>query len=247
MLLLKTNFYKNVIEDSYKIASNEIIKQLSRFKCNELGYNNSFEVDEINIDRKTIEETNNNIFTKVSEQDSCFLIGGDHSLTYSGVKGFMKNNSTSGLVVFDANPNPGNYLRQLIEEDIIDSSKIILIGIRNYTQEELLFLKQNNISYFNMKKIFELKINEIMDVITETIKGWDNFYLSLNLNVADPAFAPGVTHPEPGGLTSRELIYCIQRIKLLKCSFGELIGVKIAKDSNNRTVILSAKLLSELF
>jgi len=279
MLLLKTELYENSIKNNSNNNNNnascEIIKQLNNFTCNESGYRSSFEVDEIKINQENIKEnntdnnkhnttnnnnnnhtTNNNIFSKVSEQNSCFLIGGDHSITYSGVKGFMKNNPSAGLIVFDANPNckinsdifsSKNYLKRLVEDSIIDPLRIILFGLRNYSQEELLFLKQNNIQYFNMKKIFELGINEIMDVITETMKSWGKFYLSLNINIVDPTFAPGVIDSEPGGLTSRELIYCIQRIKLLKCEFGELIGINITKDINKITISLSAKLLSELF
>ena len=73
----------------------------------------------------------------------------------------------------------------------------------------------------------------------------DPIYISIDLDSLDPAYAPGVSHPEPGGLSTRDIIKTISRIK------GDIVGADIVeynplKDVNNITSITAAKLLKEL-
>ena len=70
-------------------------------------------------------------------------------------------------------------------------------------------------------------------------------YISIDLDGIDPAFAPGVSHPEPGGFSTRDIIKIISNID------GELVGADIVeynprRDINNITAITAAKLLKEL-
>ena len=76
-------------------------------------------------------------------------------------------------------------------------------------------------------------------------KSDDPIYISIDLDGLDPAFAPGVSHPEPGGFSTRDLIQIISNID------GRIIGADIVecnpeKDINNITAITAAKLLKEL-
>jgi len=81
----------------------------------------------------------------------------------------------------------------------------------------------------------------------ETARGWGAFYLSIDIDVIDPAFAPGTGFREPGGLTSREMIYFIQRLKRLKnLKMTDITEVNPSKDSADLTVKLAAKLVKEL-
>ena len=73
------------------------------------------------------------------------------------------------------------------------------------------------------------------------------FYLSIDIDGVDPAYAPGVTWPEPGGLTSREIVYLVRKLKKLKGLVGtEIVEVNPEKDINNMTVKLAARLVKEL-
>ena len=72
-------------------------------------------------------------------------------------------------------------------------------------------------------------------------------YVSVDIDVIDPAFAPATGYPEPGGLSSREFIYLIQRINKMKNLRGiDIVEINPEKDENNLTIKLGAKILSEL-
>ena len=129
----------------------------------------------------------------------------------------------------------------------MDASRVILIGLRSWDGKEKEFLDANKIRYFTMKQIMLTGISEVCDTVTETIREWGSVYLSIDIDVVDPSAAPGTGHCEPGGMSSRELIYFLQRIRLLKnLGMIDLVEVNPSKDVNEMTVKLGAKLLSEL-
>ena len=91
-------------------------------------------------------------------------------------------------------------VRRLVEEDIIEPENILQIGIRAATEEQMEFTRKNNIKMITPGKIYN------------RIKFRTNFekaYLSFDLDVLDPAYALGVGNPEPGGLSTRELVEII--------------------------------------
>ena len=67
-----------------------------------------------------------------------------------------------------------------------------------------------------MKDIFENGVNEVCDTIMEICRKFNKLHISLDIDVVDPAFAPGVGYLESGGLSSNEILYFIRRLKLLK-------------------------------
>ena len=85
------------------------------------------------------------------------------------------------------------------------------------------------------------------DRIMEETRKFDCLYLSLDIDIIDPAFAPGTGYLEPGGLTSRQFIYLIQRISLLNnLKVIDLVEVNPEKDLNGITVKLASKIIAEL-
>ena len=81
----------------------------------------------------------------------------------------------------------------------------------------------------------------------ETEKNWDSLYLSIDIDAVDPAFAPGTGFIEPGGFTSREVLYIVQRLKRLRnLKMIDLVEVNPKKDLNKMTIKLSAKIVKEL-
>ena len=70
-------------------------------------------------------------------------------------------------------------------------------------------------------------------------------YISLDLDVLDPAFAPGISHYEPGGLTTRELITIIQQIEVPVIG-ADIVEYNPMRDLNNMTAMLGYKLMKEL-
>lgn len=237
-----------------------ILRALDDIYTNEKGKiidKKLFRLEEILVDNSNIEEANKLIYENAkevfSEQDKVFFVGGDHSISYSLVRAFKDSFTKPFLIVFDAHadcmkfgkePTHEEWLRKLIEEGFL-TENIILIGARNLWPEEKVFLQENKIKIITMKEIWENR-EEICDLLMEKAKEADAFYVSIDIDVVDPAHAPGTGYQEPGGLSSRELIYFLQRLSLLKnFKAADIVEINPDKD-DGKTVKLGAKLLAEM-
>lgn len=238
------------------LAPDALVNGLRSANAAESGINPSFSVDEVKVEQTNISETQENIFRKISGlNEKAIILGGDHSITFPSFKAFSEKNKNSCLVVFDAHPDcdeeagiatHDTYVRNLIK-DGIKPSHIILIGIRSFGANEMDFLRQNKVNFFSMKQLFDQGIKESCDLIMEQLRQFDSLYLSVDIDVVDPAFAPGTGYCEPGGLSSRELIYFLQRLNFLKnIKLFDLVEINPKKDINNLTVNLGVKIIAEL-
>ena len=241
-----------------ELAPEEIIKQTVNIFSNENNRELKIELSSVNVNNSDIEESQQNIFNKIKQlNEFAIMLGGDHSITYSSFKAFAANNPDAGLILFDAhadccegtkNPTHEDYIRDLIEEGTLKAENLIIIGLRNWHINEMNFLKQNKIMFFDMKKIFELKAEEVCDSVMEIARNWSSLYISIDIDCIDPAFAPGTGYLEPGGLTAREMIYFVQRLKLLKnLRMVDLVEVNPKKDVNGMTSKLAAKIVCEFY
>ncbi|MFH1358753.1 MAG: arginase family protein [archaeon] len=238
----------------------QVIKALRDIKTNEnkkeINVDN-LNLEEIHVDLDNQKEAHDLIFENSKEifekNSKAFFIGGDHSISYSIVRAFDKINKNSSLVVFEAHADcldeggihSENWLRRLIEQGFL-GSKIILIGSRNLSSKELRFLKENKVTLIKMDLLQE-DIQEVCDLVMERVRDSEGFYVSIDLDCVDPGFAPGVTEIEPGGLSSRELIYFIKRLSLLdNFKGGDIVEINPEKDINDMTIKLGAKLLGEM-
>tara|TARA_Y100000034_G_C6826961_1_gene372932 strand:- start:219 stop:1001 length:783 start_codon:yes stop_codon:yes gene_type:complete len=236
----------------------KILDSLKSIKSNEDGKAIDFEklnLEEIHVDLENIEEANHLILENSKEafekNNKVFFIGGDHYITYSIGKAFNKIEENPLLIVFDAHADcrdskgHDSWLRNLVESGFL-GNKIILISPRNFLKQDIEYMKENNIVWIGMHVINE-DIEEICDMIMERARKSSGFYLSIDIDCLDPAFAPGVSYSEPGGLTNRQLIYFIKRLKLLDNFRGaDIVEVNPDMDSNNITVKLGAKLIAEM-
>ncbi len=235
-------------------APEKIVEQLKKLTCNEQGYPSSFTQELVEINNEDINKAHEQVVQATKNKSNIIILGGNHALSYSAMKATCTKED--GLIIFDAHPDceettniptHEDYLRALIEEDKIDPKKIILIGIRNQSPNEKAFLKKHNINCFTMQKIEKLGFDEVIDVAMEQSYNNKRTYVSIDIDVVDPAFAPGTGYPEPGGITSRQMISAVQRIKKLKnLHVADLVEVNPTKDINNTTVKLAAKLAKEL-
>lgn len=241
--------------DGAKDAPDQIIKSMKEMYLNENGLKPNFDIDSVEVDNNNLEDSHNAIYDKVKQLDKSILLGGDHSITGPAFKAFAENNKGAGIIVFDAHPDlmesvgPSSHedwLRSLITSGIVDKSRVIIIGLRNWDGQEKEFLELNKIRYFNMKQIFNNK--RVCDTVMENIREWPSVYLSIDIDVIDPAFAPGTGYPEPAGMSSREFIYFLQRLKMVKnIGMIDLVEVNPSADINNLTSKLAGKLIFELF
>src|SRR3990172_346089 len=171
-----------------------------------------------------------------------FLLLGDRTASFTVLKEISQKGT--GVIIFDAHVGAlpmelshDSFVRHLSE--FIPSERIILVGVRDLTLEELSFLKQHNIRYFSMQSMTMESMQAACDGMMELASQWPSAYVSISLDVLDPAFA-NTNNPSPGGLTTRELLYFVQRLRMLRNFLAaDVVDFEKAPE-------LAEKLLSEL-
>jgi len=243
-------------------AFDSILESLKNIHSNEEGKsveNYSLEIEKINLNYDNLESNTKSIYNKsfeLFEKTKPFFIGGDHSISYPLTRAFFDSCQNSGkepcLIVFDAHPDcmepmqeptHEEWLRKLIEDDF-PTKNILLVGVRNIWKDELIFLKEKGIRAINLNRFLE-NLEGICDSMMEFSNGKE-LYISIDIDVIDPAFAPGTGYREAGGFTSRQFIYLIQRMKKMKnLRAVDLVEINPEKDKNNLTINLGAKIVAE--
>jgi len=252
-------------------AGNKILAELKNIYSNEQGKEINFEkldLEEIHLDNSNLELSNNliykNSFEAFETKPKTIFLGGDHSISYSTTRAFFDyvQNKGSGkepcLIVFDAHadcmpvpnhagkkyPTHEEWLRGLIE-DGFPAENVLLIGVRNIDPAERDFLNKHKIRQISINHLTE-DLQNTTDTIMEFSSGKE-LYVSIDIDVIDPAFAPATGYPESGGFTSREFLYIIQRINKIKNLRAiDIVEINPSKDGDNLTVKLGAKILGEL-
>lgn len=184
----------------------------------------------------------------VEKNRQLFILGGEHLITYGTYTSFPKE---TGYVVFDAHYDlrdeyadtklsHASYLRRIIEEKGADN--ILHVGARAFVKEELEFLKEKKIKTISDKEIRQGKAPQILK---DYISTFDKLYTSFDLDVLDPAFAPGVGNPEAVGITSRDLFDMIYSFENIKVTGVDIVELNPTYD-NGSTSSLAAKIMSTL-
>jgi agmatinase len=191
-----------------------------------------------------------------------FIVGGDHSLEYPNVAGIadVYGKQNVGVIHFDAHYDAGqNFLghlishgqpiRRLIEEGHVLGKNYIQVGLRGYWPGEdgFTWMREQGFRYHTMAEIERDGWDAVMErVIEEASDGPERLYISLDIDVLDPAFTPGTGTPEPGGLTTRELFPLVRRL----CSEKNLVGFDLVElnplvDPGYTTALNANRLLRE--
>jgi len=190
-----------------------------------------------------------NITSELKEQNKQLIIlGGEHLVTLGSFTCFPKD---TGYVVFDAHYDLRDqyadiklshaaYLRRIVEKR--GSENIVHVGARAFVKEELAFLKEHNISTVSDKEIRDGNGSKLLKDITST---FDNIYLSIDLDVLDPAFAPGVGNPEAVGISSRELYDLVTTLQNKKIVAADIVELNPTYD-NGATASMAAKMISTI-
>ena len=230
-------------------APDEVVKFLEKDDLNEdFNLVRNIDVGRVDITKEDIEEANKRIFDFVKEGD--FIIGGDHSITYPCFKKLATLYKDVGLLIFDAHADAVDGNRPCSHEDFVrvlvkEGFSVVLVGVRSAVKVEHDFLKKNKVRCFWMKYIFN-NLEDTCDSVMEIMNSLDAFYLSLDIDVVDPANAPGTGYLEPGGFSSRELLYFIQKLKMMKnLKMVDLVEINPLKDVNEMTVRLGSKIVKE--
>ena len=190
-----------------------------------------------------------NVTSELKKQDKQIIIlGGEHLITLGSFTCFPKD---TGYVVFDAHYDLRDqyadtklshaaYLRRIVEER--GSENIVHVGARAFVKEELAFLKEHNIATVSDKEISNGNGPKLLKDITST---FDRVYLSVDLDVLDPAFAPGVGNPEAVGISSRELYDMITTLQNKKIVAADVVELNPTYD-NGSTAAMAAKMIATI-
>lgn len=183
--------------------------------------------------------------SQIYEKKSKVLcLGGDHSLTFPIVRGLAASFTPCHIVHIDAHPDlyadfEGNRFShaspfaRILENNLALS--LTQIGIRTLNQHQ-----KNQADLYNVKQ-FTSTSWALGDI--KKLSG--PLYLSVDIDALDPAFAPGVAHHEPGGLTTRELVQIIQAIDV-QIIGADIVELNPKRDINNMTATVAFKIMKEL-
>ncbi len=197
--------------------------------------NNDVEVSEKLIYQNSLSE-----FENLGSGDGIVFVGGDHSISYPLVNAFSDVYGVDDgfLIVFDAhadcdiatkNPTHEEWLRGVIEKGF-KPENVVLIGVRKMWGVEKKFLRAMGVRYFEANRFVGFdSLEGVGDAVTELGMG-KKIYISIDIDVLDPGFAPGVSYPEPGGLDFKELNYLLNRIFHLNVKALDIVEIVPEKD-----------------
>ncbi len=169
------------------------------------------------------------------------IIGGDHSLEYPNVAAItdVYGKENVGVIHFDAHYDAGDPInghlishaqpiRRLIDDGHILGRNYIQVGLRGYWPGEAGFewMRANDMRYHTMAEIERDGWARVMArVLDEANDGPEHLYISFDIDVLDPAYAPGTGTPEPGGLTPREVFPIVRGL----CAENNVVGFDLVE------------------
>ena len=182
--------------------------------------------------------------TALDQHRRVISLGGDHAITYPILRAYAKRYPDLSILHIDAHSDlyddyAGNRLShaspfaRILEEGL--AKRLVQVGIRTMTRHLREQVERFGVEVFEMK---DWRDDQYLDFDSPV-------YLSVDLDGLDPAFAPGVSHPEPGGLSTRQALSLIQQ------SNGTIVGADIVEynptlDPTGITAMVAAKLLKEI-
>ena len=158
------------------------------------------------------------------------VLGGDHTIALPDVTGVARHVGWGrvSVVHFDAHADTGDTqfgslyghgtpMRRLIESGATRGDRFLQIGLRGYwpEPETLEWMAEQRMRSFEMTEVVERGLDAcIEEALAVATDGCDGVFLSVDVDVVDPGLAPGTGTPEPGGLTSRQLLDAVRRIAM---------------------------------
>jgi arginase len=189
------------------------------------------------------------------------ILGGDHSITYPVVKAIAKRNGGKPVTIIhlDAHPdcypdfegNPASHaspFARILEDPDIDVHRLVQIGIRalNAAQKVHMNSFETPIIVIPAHEVPHTH-SDISDMVSRLIDESTNpVYVSIDMDVLDPAYAPGVSHRESGGLSVRQVVAILQALPASRIIGADIVEYNVARDVDFLTASAAAKLLKEL-
>jgi len=212
------------------------------------------------------EESHRNIRDRVHQVASRgivpIVLGGDHSITWPAATAVadVHGHGNVGVVHFDAHADTadiidgnlashGTPIRRLIESGAVPGDRFVQVGLRGYWPPADVFewMRGQGMVWHSMQEIWERGIKAVMaDAISEALATADKLYISLDVDVLDPAFAPGTGTPEPGGMQTFDLLRIVRQLALEHDVVGmDVVEVAPAYDVSDLTVNAAHRMVFE--
>ena len=190
------------------------------------------------------------------------ILGGDHSIASADVAGIAAHRGLGkiSMIHFDAHADTGDSqfgaleghgtpMRRLIESGAVRGDRFLQLGLRGYWpgEETLEWMRDQGMRSYEMTEIHHRGLNTVLDEsFARLTDECDGVFLSVDIDVVDPGMAPGTGTPEPGGMTSRELLESVRRI----CLELPVVGIDVVEvappfDSADITAILANRVVLE--
>ena len=167
--------------------------------------------------------------TRWCRAESCrSILGGDHSITWPAATAVadVHGYGNVGIVHFDAHADTadiidgnlashGTPMRRLIESGAVPGTHFVQVGLRGYwpPQDTFEWMLEQGMTWHTMQEIWERGFKDVMrDAVAEALAKADKLYVSVDIDVLDPAHAPGTGTPEPGGITSADLLRMVRQL-----------------------------------
>lgn len=158
------------------------------------------------------------------------ILGGDHSITWPAATAVADHYGYGnvGIVHFDAHADTadiiegnlashGTPMRRLVDSGAVLGKNFVQIGLRGYwpPADTFSWMQENGFRWHLMHEIWERGIHAVIeDAVAEALDGAEFLYVSVDIDVLDPGFAPGTGTPEPGGMTPVDLLRVVRNLAL---------------------------------
>jgi agmatinase len=165
------------------------------------------------------------------------VLGGDHGIAEATIRAVAKRHGPVGLIHFDTHTDTGTEvfgvevshgtpMYRLVEQGHVDPTRYAQVGLRGYWPGETEFgwQRENGITALFMHDIRDRGIRAVVGEALDAV-GPGPLYLSVDVDVLDPAFAPGTGTPEPGGMTTVDLLWACREI----ASSTDLVGFEVVE------------------
>ncbi len=179
-----------------------------------------------------------------AKQHKVLTLGGDHSITYPLIKSLAKKHDNLTILHFDAHPDLYDVLQgnrhshacpfaRIMESGL--AKRLVQVGIRTLNAHQAQQAEKFNVEVHEMKHWQPRK----------DLKLTGPLYVSIDLDALDPAFAPGVSHHEPGGLSVRDILGILHDIDVPIVG-ADIVEYNPKRDINGMTAMVCAKFYKEL-
>ena len=207
---------------------------------------------------KTVDMINTQVDDLYSIVDNIYTIGGDHTISYPLLKSVNKKFGKVSLIHFDSHFDTweeyfeekithGTPFKRVFEDKLIDVGSSIHVGIRGTVADKEDVQNDEKLGFATVycHETEELGLRGIIERIKKRV-GDNKVYISLDIDVVDPAFAPGTGTPECGGYSSSQILSIIRGLKGLNVIGGDVVEVCPPYDHADITSHLAANICYEL-